>query len=217
MFFKTLPAPAQRIFTRLGRDPFIQAFYLAGGSAAGLHLGHRVSVDLDFFTPSVYDPVTLLSHLENLGQVTVQQQGEGTWVGLLAGTRISFFYYGYPLLHPPITYRGLRIASLLDIALMKITAISQRGRRRDFVDFYFICRKQGFELDDLLKRIPDKYTTLSYPSYHLLRALVYFDDAERDPPLKMLTRYNWDRIKSFFEEQVRELMGASPLESDQDN
>jgi len=206
MFFKTLPAPAQRIFTRLGRDPFIQTFYLAGGSAVALQLGHRVSADLDFFSPSGYDPVTLLSHLEKLGQVTVQQQGEGTWVGLLGGTRISFFHYGYPLLEPPTSYRGLRIASLLDISLMKITAISQRGRKRDFVDLYFICQKERFELDDLLKRIPEKYTPLSYPSYHLLRALVYFDDAERDPPLKMLTRYNWNRIKAFFEKQVRELM-----------
>ncbi|OGP75677.1 MAG: hypothetical protein A2V86_15365 [Deltaproteobacteria bacterium RBG_16_49_23] len=209
MFFKTLPASAQGIFARLGHDPFIRAFYLAGGSAAALQLGHRVSADLDLFTPNVYDPVALLSRLERLGQVTVQQQGEGTWVGLLAGTRISFFHYGYPLMHPPDTYRGLRIASLLDIALMKITAISQRGRRRDFVDLYFICKNQEFELGDLLKQIPEKYGSLSYPSYHLLRSLAYFDDAERDPPLKMLTRCNWNRIKVFFEKQVRELMGAS--------
>ncbi len=211
MFFKTLPAPAQRLFNRLGRDPFIQVFYLAGGSAVALQLGHRVSVDLDLFTPDAYDPVALMSRLERLGQVAVQQQGEGTWVGLLEGTRISFFHYAYPLLTPLATYRGLRIASLLDIALMKITAISQRGRRRDFVDLYFICRKLDLKLDDLLKRIPEKYASLSYPSYHLLRSLAYFDDAERDPPLRMLARYNWNRIKSFFQEQVRELMGALPI------
>jgi hypothetical protein len=169
-------------------------------------LGHRVSADLDFFTPEMYDPAVLTPHLEEIGTVTVRQQSAGTFVGSLAQTRISFFYYGYPLLEPPAVFRGVRIASLLDIALMKITAISQRGRKRDFIDLYFICKEQGCALDDLLKHIPEKYATLSYPSYHLIRALAYFDDAEKDPPPKMLTRYSWRQVKSFFEKQARELM-----------
>ncbi len=206
MFLKTLTPATQRLFGWLGREPAVRTFYLAGGSAAALQMGHRVSVDLDFFTHEMYEPAVLIPHLERIGKVTVQQQSRGTFVGLLAETQVSFFYYGYPLLQPPTVYRGVRLASLLDIALMKITAISQRGRRRDFVDLYFICKQEGFGLDDLLKRIPKKYVTLSYPSYHLLRALVYFDDAEKDPPLKMLARYNWRQVKQFFEKQVRELM-----------
>jgi len=110
-------------------------------------------------------------------------------------------------LEPPTVYRGLRVASLLDIALMKITAISQRGRRRDFVDLFFIC-KSGYALGDLLKRIPEKFETLSYPSYHLLRALVYFDDAEKDSPPKMLKPVNWEQVKKFFEKEATFLMKA---------
>ena len=206
MFFKTLPASAQRIFAQLGGESSVRSFYLAGGSACALHLGHRISVDLDFFTPEMYEPAQLIPRLESIGKITVQQQSRGTFVGLLAETQVSFFYYGYPLLTPPQIWRGVRIASLRDIALMKITAISQRGRKRDFVDLYFICREQQLGLSDLLKQIPDKYPTLSYPSYHLLRALTFFDDAEKDAPPKMLARYNWQQVKRFFEKQSATLM-----------
>ena len=205
MFFKTLPASAQRIFTRLGREPLIQRFYLAGGSAAALHLGHRISADLDFFTPDPFDPAALTSRLEVIGAVTVQQQGADTFIGLVGRTQVSFFYYGYPLLERPTMFRGVRIASLLDIALMKITAIGQRGRRRDFVDLYCICQA-GHDLEGLLKLVPEKYPTLAHPSYHLLRALAYFEDAEKDPPLNMLSDLNWGKVKRFFESQVRELI-----------
>ncbi|MBM4049297.1 MAG: nucleotidyl transferase AbiEii/AbiGii toxin family protein [Planctomycetes bacterium] len=204
MFFRTLPASAQRVFTKLGRGKALDPFYLAGGSAAALHLGHRVSVDLDFFTPELYEPAALTPHLEKTGKVMVEQQTKGTFLGLIGQTKVSFFYYSYPLLEPAALYRGVRVASLLDIGLMKIVAISHRGRLRDFVDLHFICQA-GYPLPDLLKRIPQKYATLTYPSYHILRALAYFDDAEKDPPLNMLVAYDWRRVKQFFEQQVREL------------
>ena len=205
MFLKTLPTSAQRLFTHLGKESAIAPFYLAGGSAAALHMGHRISVDLDFFTSNSFDPPSLLVSLQKIGALTIQQQSAGTFVGLLAKTQISFFQYPYPLLETPSQYKRIQVASLLDIALMKITAISQRGRRRDFVDLYFICQN-GFSIPALLEQIPQKFPAITYPSYHLLRALVYFDDAENDPRLKMLTPYNWREIKNFFESQVRDMM-----------
>lgn len=205
MFFKTLPAPTQQLFKKLGDDSAVRHFYLAGGSAAALHLGHRISVDLDFFTSQTFNTDSMISRLSDFGKVTVQQSGTDTFVGLVSKTQVSFFHYPYSVLETPAEYHGIRVASLLDIALMKITAISQRGKRRDFVDLYYICHS-GYALDDLLKQMPRKFPTLNYPSYHLMRALVYFDDAENDPRLKMLKPYNWREIKSYFESQVAGLM-----------
>lgn len=161
-------------------------------------------MDLDFFTPELYEPAALTPQLEKIGALTVEQQTKGTFLGLIGQTKVSFFYYSYPLLDPAAPYRGVRVASLLDIGLMKIVAISHRGRLRDFVDLHFICHA-GYPLADLLRRIPEKYATLTYASYHLLRALAYFDDAEKDPPLNMLATYDWRQVKKFFEQQVREL------------
>jgi len=207
MFFHTLSVAARELLARLGQAPWMDAFYLAGGSAAALHLGHRVSIDLDFFSEQDYEVEPLVQRLGALGRLVVQQQSPGTMVGQLEGVRISFFTYPYPLLEEAGIVDGVRIANLLDIALMKIVAIGQRGRMRDFVDLYFICRL-GLTLDELLRRVPQKYTTVSYPSYHLLRALTYFDDAEGDEPPKMLVEFDWAEVRRFFEGEVQRLMGV---------
>ena len=78
---------------------------------------------------------------------------------------------------------------------------------RDFVDLHAICA-QGFLLADLLHRLPRKYPDLTYPSYHILRSLVYFDDAERDVPPRMLSPWVWDDVKTWFERNVKDLMGG---------
>jgi predicted nucleotidyltransferase component of viral defense system len=206
MFINTLPATARQLLTRLGQEPLIRPFYLAGGSAVALYLGHRVSVDLDFFTHrDDYEVEPLTQRLRAIGRLSVQQQTRGTLIGLLAGVRVSFFAYPYPLLAEPTELDGIQIAHLLDIALMKLIAISQRGTKRDFIDLYFICQ-HGYRLDELLARVPEKYQTVSYSSYHLLRALAYFADAEADEPPEMLVSFNWSEVKRFFEGEVRRLM-----------
>jgi hypothetical protein len=205
MFLNTLPANARQLLAQLSQQPLVRPFYLAGGSAAALHLGHRISVDLDFFTQQDhYEAEPLIQNLQAIAHLDIQQQSRGTLVGRLGGVRVSFFVYPYPLLAEPAELEGCRIARLLDIALMKLIAISQRGTRRDFVDLFFICQ-HGYDLGELLRRIPLKYTTVSYPSYHLLRALVYFADADKDESPQMLAPFEWDQAKHFFEAQVRQL------------
>jgi hypothetical protein len=205
MFLDTLPPNARQLLKELGQQPLVQPFYLAGGSAAALHLGHRTSVDLDFFTQQdEYETEPLIQRLQTIAHLDVQQQGRGTLTGRLGGVRVSFFTYPYPLLAEPEELDGCRIAQLLDIALMKLIAISQRGTRRDFVDLFFICG-HGYPLGELLRQIPCKYTTVSYPSYHLLRALIYFADADRDPSPLMLAPFEWEQAKRFFETEVKQL------------
>ncbi|MFQ6015284.1 MAG: nucleotidyl transferase AbiEii/AbiGii toxin family protein [Anaerolineae bacterium] len=206
MFLHTLTTEVRRLLAHLSQEPLVRPFYLAGGSAAALHLGHRVSVDLDFFTPQdSYEAEPLVQALQRIGHLDIEQQSRGTLNGRLAGVRISFFIYPYPLLEEMTDLDGMQVARLTDIALMKITAIGQRGALRDFIDLYFICRG-GYALDDLLRRVPEKYPTVSYPSYHLLRALAYFEDAEGDEPPRMLVPFDWTETKRFFEEEVRRLM-----------
>jgi hypothetical protein len=205
MLVHTLTPAAWQLFQRLGQEPWLHEFYLAGGSAAALHLGHRVSVDMDFFTPQEYDPELLSCQLQRVGHLRVQQQSQGTLVGQVSGVQVSYFTYPYPLLEETIALAKVQVASLLDIALMKLIAIGQRGTKRDFVDLYFICQS-GWQLADLLQRVPQKYRTVSYPSYHLLRALVYFEDAESDVSPQMLVEWDWAAVKEFFEGEVRALV-----------
>ena len=178
MFINTLNEAALRILKKVAQLPQIPDFYLAGGSAAALYL--------DFFTEhESYESEPLIQSIQSVGNLKLQQQSRGTLVGLLDNVQISFFTYPYALLEVPGNLEGVRIASLLDISLMKFIAISQRGKMRDFVDLYFLCQ-ENFTLVDLLKSVPRKYPTGMYPSYHLLRSLVYFTDAEEDVPPRPL-------------------------------
>ncbi len=164
-------------------------------------------MDLDFFTEQdSYDSEMLLLNLQRIGHVVIQQQHPGTTLNAtLEGTHVSFFIYPYPVLEEFQTLWGMRVAGVLDLALMKLAAIGQRGRKRDFIDLYFICREH-YALDQLLARMPEKFPKVTYPSYHLLRALAYFRDAEPDSMPQMLVPCRWQDVKRFFEGEVRRLM-----------
>ena len=208
MFVQTLSQPAQKLVVRLGRQRWMADFYLAGGSAVALHLGHRRSEDLDFFCPKELNTLLLLHRLQKVGNFDLTKEAWGTLIGVLEGVRVSFFTYPYPLLRPTQKLWGVRIASLLDIGLMKLVAISQRGSRRDFVDLFFICR-QSIPLADLLVSLPQKFAGVNYSLPHILRSLVYFDDAEKEPMPTMLVSIRWSDIKRFFQAQVKRIAEAS--------
>lgn len=207
MFLEALPDHVKRLLKQLGQFPTVAPFYLAGGSAVALHLGHRISVDLDFFIAQddYYEAGPLIQDLQNVGRLIIRQQGRGTLNATLDETHISFFVYPYPLLEELHTLWEVQVAGLLDLALMKLAAIGQRGRKRDFVDLYHICRSK-YTLCDLLSRMPEKFPKVTYPSYHLLRSLTYFADAEPDPMPLMLVTLDWAEVKRFFEHEVKRLM-----------
>ena len=147
----------------------------------------------------------LLARLQKLGRLSIASQSPDTLVGELSNVKISFFTYPYSLLESPLICEGVQIASLLDIGLMKIAAIGQRGKKRDFIDLYFLCREQ-FTLPKLLSEMPRKFPNIEYPSYHLLRALAYFDDAEIDEMPKMIKPVEWDAVRRFFTGEVNQLL-----------
>lgn len=206
MFQNAIDKNTWKILRKLVEIPLLSDFYLAGGSAAAFQLGHRISKDLDFFIPKSFSNYELLQHLSQIQKPQVRQEEQGTLTIILETIPVSFFEYHAKLLSPPVLWESVRLASLLDVALMKIVAIGQRGARRDFVDLYYIIRNKKWSLDDLLTRIPEKYPHIDFPSYHITKALGFFDDAEKEPPLQMLDEtYRWDIIPAFFQETAKNL------------
>lgn len=105
-----------------------EGFYLAGGTALALHLGHRRSVDFDFYSPQPFEEMILEQNLVGrLKDLRVTHRGAGTLIAQYRAVDLSFFHYGYPLLEPPAEADPLRLASVPDIASMKLIAITQRG------------------------------------------------------------------------------------------
>lgn len=204
MFVQALPKGTRRNLALLAKAGLTAPFYLAGGTAAALHLGHRISVDLDFFGPEPFDSAQLAAQLSDLGKFRLERLAEDTLLGELRGVRISFFRYRYPLIAEPVSVLGITVASLEDIAAMKLDAISRRGTRRDFIDLYFIAQS-GLALPEALQWYQRKYAGLNLNLVHLVKSLAYFADAEADPMPQMLVDLSWDEVKRFFEREARSL------------
>lgn len=208
MFTRGLSAQTQANLAFLSATPFIRNYYLAGGTALSLYYGHRFSNDLDFFSPQPEQPMTIEVQLKDHGNLEVFQNDEGTFNGQLNGVKLSFFAYPYPMISPLIHYHEISVASVDDIACMKLSAISSRGTMRDFIDLYFICQKEK-SLPELLALFGKKYKGVKYNKLHLLKSLVYFEDAQKDIKPKMIEKVDWITVTGYFQSQVRTLLPST--------
>jgi hypothetical protein len=187
----------------------LREFYLAGGTALALRHGHRRSIDFDFFQPNDFDAQELALVLEHaFGDVERLPSGAQTLYVRLFHVTTSLFRYPYPLLQPVTqTPWGFGLASDADIAAMKIEAIAGRGSRKDFVDLRVLCAA-GLSLDAAFDLFDQKYGTGRTDRYHRLRALGYFEDAEREPMPDLLIAFDWDEAKEFFTAEATRLLAS---------
>ena len=200
MIEDVLPQKALNLIDKLVIQ--LDTFYLAGGTALAMQLGHRISEDLVFFVDRAFDAKALKNRIL---PDKVSSIRPGTLHCVKEGVRLSFLFYDVPLF-PPRLWRGMKVASWQDIVAEKIKTMSQRGAKKDFYDIYaVIMLKSGIrEVCTLfLKRFGNTDINL----YHVLKSLVYFEDAEEDPRPTILNNnkeLSWDRVKCFFETYVKD-------------
>jgi hypothetical protein len=204
MFEQALAKSTRTVLMILGQFSALKRFYLTGGTALALSCGHRTSDDLDFFSPHRFQPSRLQAKLSGRFQFHLKAKEEGTLRCQLNGVNVSFLYYPYPVLGQFLRYYGVAVSDPLDIALTKIAAIAQRGSRRDFIDLYWVCR-EGLTLPVAFRKFREKYGLVNYSPYHLVKSLVFFTDAEKEPMPKLLRRVSWPVVKKFFETEVSHL------------
>jgi hypothetical protein len=200
---ETLAVPTRRVFDRLAARAWISNFYLAGGTALALRLGHRISVDLDFFSEAEFDEGWLIGELSSVGTLEILQKSRRSITGTLDGVKFSFLGYPYPTLKRGEVWNGINIASVQDIACMKLDALSSRGTKRDFIDVYFIA--QQIPLIEQLRLFEQKYSVVRYNLLHVKKSLVYFEDAESDPLPGMILLVTWQEVKEFFVGEAEKL------------
>lgn len=200
---EALPRDTKKALELLSKESWLgrSGWYLAGGTALALLTGHRSSVDLDFFSAEKFNNNLLLNHFTGHGWQT-DINAEGTIYGTLMGAKVSFI--SYPLFRPaikPLTYGFVKILEPIDIAVMKIIAISQRGRKRDFFDLYW-CAKNIAPLKEFILKLKTQYPSVTHDYHHILKSLVYFTDAENDPMPKLNFSASWPQVKKFFISEV---------------
>jgi hypothetical protein len=201
-----LTARQRKALHLLGRRTAERDFYLAGGTAIALHLGHRRSVDFDWFlTDRISDPPRLGGEIREEGvPFEIGQIARGTLYGSVLGVRVSFLEFRYPMLDPLVPWPeyGCRLAGLRDLACMKLSAIAQRGSRKDFVDLYALGQT-GQTLPDMLAWYREKFGLEDIG--HVLYALSYFDDAEAERMPRMIWKAPWKQIRQTIVGWVQDL------------
>ena len=200
MLTRGLSPKTQNNLESLNSLAFVKKYYLAGGTALSLHFGHRFSFDLDFFSQNPEKSEIIRDNLEKIGKLEIIQNDFGTFNGILNDVKISFFIYKYPLLHPAKEYKVIKVADVSDIACMKVDAVSSRGTKRDFIDLFFICQK--ISLLKILSLFLKKYSSVKVNKFHIIKSLVYFNDAKDDPMPRMIEKISWQEVKKFFEKEA---------------
>lgn len=208
MHEETVTKNTKGVLEALNKTDFIKNFYLAGGTSLAIYLGHRISVDLDWFAESFnYTPI-FRKKLADLGKLEIDDETEKTFNGSLNGVKISFFEYPYLLFAPKTKYSdNIYLAGIPDIAAMKLDAIGSRGSRKDFVDIYFLLKQ--YSMEKLLGFVRKKFADIEYNQAHLLKALIYFKDAENTEMPKMLHLVKWEEIKKEITEKVKKYINES--------
>ncbi len=195
--------------------------YLAGGTAVYFHLKHRISVDLDFFTPTAFNSDLLVHKMkEYFSSVHVELMEKNTVILFISEEKIKFSLFLFPY-ENLVENKAVSIqdgvlcplASLEDIEAMKAVAITQRGSVKDFVDLYFLVKKTGHSFADILKGVLKKYELDQTYEYQVKTSFVYFEDAEKevdqvimigkDNRKEKLTQKEWEKIKKFFQGYIQ--------------
>ena len=205
-FFNTLPANTALLVEKIHatRPEFLKYFYLSGGTGLSLQIGHRESEDLDFFNSEDFNTLQLEKDVTLLGQLTNTELAAGTLNTYVDGVKLQFLEYRYPLLEPVNNWQGIQLSSVLDIACTKLQTVSMRGSKKDFVDLYFLF--EIYSLPELLEKAKAKYSVVDYNQAHILKSLVYFEDAEAQPMPRMLKEVSWNVIKSRMISEVKDIV-----------
>jgi Nucleotidyl transferase AbiEii toxin, Type IV TA system len=164
--------------------------YLGGRTAIAVHLGHRISRDLDFFFHhDSADLDELARSLSSAGPFAVTERVPGTLNGVFSATKVQFLHAdeGRPqhLLEPPEVVDGLRVARLSDLMAMKLKVVGDRGELRDYFDLMVIEQRTGRTADEGLALFIERFQP-EYPQQainHILLGLGYFDDVDPDDSL----------------------------------
>ncbi len=200
-----LPKATRNAFSLLQNFSFLSKsdWYLAGGTALTLQIGHRKSVDLDFFTTQkTFHESEIEKEFLSTGKWITTLQQKGTLYGKFVNAKISFI--AYPFFQPSkekIFCGHISILAPHDIAAMKIVAISQRGRKRDFVDLYWYCTHFD-RLEEVIRRTIRQYPHQKLSIPHIIKSFTYFEDAEADPMPKIFFDVTWKKIKEYFQKEA---------------
>lgn len=193
LYLETVESSTLELLKKLQRLPVLEQTRLVGGTALALQLGHRKSIDLDFFGTVDCEAEYLRESIAGIASLTILKESPHIHIYIVDGIKVDIVNYKYPWLDDVVVEQGLRLASVSDIAAMKITAIIGRGTKKDFIDIAFLLHH--FSLEEILHFYAAKYNDSSV--FMAMKSLAYFEDAEADPMPDMFVNQSWQQVKAY--------------------
>jgi predicted nucleotidyltransferase component of viral defense system len=191
-----------RLLETICAIPELSGFNLAGGTALALRIGHRISVDLDFFGDKNFSTEEILDLMAGEKPISIISQHKNILILNVQNVKVDFVSYQYPLIAKPIVEGVIRMLATSDIAAMKLAAIAGRGRKRDFYNLYFMLKEFS------MKQMIDFYNQKFHDGSEMMvaRSLTFFDDADTDEiPRMFAPTVSWEEIKMTTLKEVKNL------------
>src|SRR3989344_8475110 len=149
MHLEALTSNTRKIWPKLSS---FSDFLLAGGTALALQIGHRASVDFDFFSGEKLLP-SLLSRLDKTfkdSEIKIVLNSAGQLTVLVEGVSVTFLTYQFPMFHPPIDFEGVKMLPIIEIAATKAYVLGRRATYKDYVDLYFVTSEGRGSLKEIV-------------------------------------------------------------------
>ena len=198
LYYESIEAPTLELLISLSQINIFKDLRLVGGTSLALQIGHRKSVDLDLFGALTADEYAVSKALNKIGTVTILKKTSNISVYLINGIKVDIVNYPYPWLNEVKLIDNLRLADISDIAAMKLSAITGRGTRKDFIDLYFLLR--DLSLEEMVRYYNKKYADGS--EFMVLKSLTYFSDADSEEDPYMIKPIQWDKVKDTINKAV---------------
>lgn len=198
----TVDQPTLELLIQLQQKDYLKGFYLVGGTALALKMGHRKSIDLDLFSNFSFETAQLLENISADFPFTLFFSANNTLKGSINQVQVDILAHRYPLVAEPIIVENISMLSNEDIAAMKLNAISVSGQRvKDFIDIYYLLN--SYSVEDMIGFYKKKYA--QYNDANVLKSLCWFDDVDLSdwPVLLKTPGLNWESVKNTIVEATR--------------
>ena len=192
LYYETIHPDTLELLKKIQSLEIFTDTRLVGGTALALQIGHRKSIDLDFFgnvSASLEEIVLEFSEFANANPLSSSKTMRFL---IVDGVKVDIVNYPYNWIDKPVIENGIILAGIKDISAMKLSAITNRGTKKDFIDLSFLLKR--FSFNELIDFYLEKYSDAQL--FTVLKSLTYFEDAEADPLPVMVDSISWDEAKA---------------------
>ncbi|HBS85026.1 MAG: hypothetical protein A2W91_07305 [Bacteroidetes bacterium GWF2_38_335] len=191
---ETVDPKTLELIIKLQSKTYLKDFYLVGGTALALKIGHRKSIDIDLFSNFDFDTEELLENLSSDFSFHLFFSAKNTIKGSIDNVQIDILAHRYPYVCEPKTIDQISMLSVPDIIAMKLNAITVSGQRvKDFIDLYYLL--YDYSVEEMISYYKQKYALFN--EVNVLKSMTWFDDVDTNEWPIMIKDNNlkWTQVK----------------------